>query len=190
MTINLDDYANVGSEAAKPVTSITPSAAPTNIQGWDPVAIGIAAVAVGALALSAGSSVPGVLQRGEVVEQRASRLAAAGLVSLEGDNLEKAIASAEPLISSGSLHKQVAQLTSQDLAAIGWEEIINDRKLPPGYYLTRQSVVVKELQGVGSASKQAVIGHSSTLIGPDRAAMRLAEYQANIAKAQAKRGAL
>jgi hypothetical protein len=183
--INLDDYGDVGSAPPVEQSGIVKSTGGSSVGGMHPASM-IALGALGiAIAASVGSSVPGVMRESQAYTARQERFQASGLQELSGSALEAAIKSAEPVRVDPQ--KPIEISTADDLMNVGWEQIIYNAKFPPGYYLTRQAVIVKELNGSGKEGiSGASLGHSYTVIGADKAAERFTAYKQNRMKLEGK----
>jgi hypothetical protein len=183
--INLDDYGDVGSAPPVEQSGIVKATGGSSVGGMHPASM-IALGALGiAIAASVGSSVPGVMRESQAYTARKERFQASGLQELSGSALEKAIQSAEPLRINPQ--SPIEDSTADDLINVGWEQIVFNAKYPPGYYLTRQAVIVKELNGSGKEGiSNASLGHSYTIIGADKAAERFTAYKQNRMKLEGK----
>lgn len=170
-SLDTSKYTATASPAS--VTSRLATAKPNNSDN-SPVSmvmLGIGAVVVLASGISA---IPGMQQQFANNQAVQARLNANGLSLLEGKELESALKISTPVVSVENRN---------ELALIGWEEIIRNPNFPAGTYVTKNSVVVKAVNGakgfqdVGQSS-----GHQVGTIKPEIAQARLLEYQHNVKK--------
>jgi hypothetical protein len=173
--INLGDYGDVGSAPPVEQSGIVKSTGDSSVGGMHPASLFLVGGVFIAIAASMGAGVPGVMRESQAYSARQERLQASGLRELSGNDLEAAIKSAEPVMQSP---KPIGMATADDLANVGWEQIIYNAKFPPGYYVTKQALIVKELNGSGKEGiSGASLGHSYTVIGADKAAERFEAYK-------------
>jgi hypothetical protein len=187
--INLDDYGDVGSAPPVEQSGIVKSTGNPALGGWDPVALGFAGMAVIAVAVSAGSAVPGLVVRGQVQGERAERLGKS-VVDLSPSETEGALGGASPVWDSPDLinlpnGKKVQLSEWTDLYSGGYEAILNNARIPAGKYFGRNFVVVKELQGIGRVGQpNRVFGHGYGKVTPGKTAAQLTEFKKALAKAE------